>query len=411
MANSLFTPILNDRTRAPNFFNGRLLTGEAMSDEQRAQRVANELLGQTVGDGVAYGLEVSTAPLVNTIDRPVVKVQSGVAINRKGEILYLANDTQVQLVRPADPLPEADKLFRACTPVTTGAYIADAGVYLLTVSSVRAGNGLAQVSGLGDTPARCNVKYIVDAVEFRLLELPVNDATLGNPNKLRNTVAYQCFGVDDLLDFATNPFATATEPHTLLDDLRAPSLTDCDVPLAILYWTATGGIQWIDLWAVRRRITETKTATAHPTLSDSRLTATEAMVLQFQEQIAALKISGNPASITATNVFTYLPPIGALPVQGAGATGFLHSQFFSGLTILGPRFTEGARVNDLFAEALRHQPVRLAEKKVIRLYNIRENRQAPGATVTPALIFTNGYVATRADARFDLFHWNYASYS
>ena len=59
MANSLFTPILNDRTRSPHFFNGRLLTGEAMADEQRAQHVSNELLAQAVGDGVAYGLEVS----------------------------------------------------------------------------------------------------------------------------------------------------------------------------------------------------------------------------------------------------------------------------------------------------------------------------------------------------------------
>ena len=145
MADSLFTPILNDRTRAPHFFNGRLLTGEAMSEEQRAQRVANELLAQAVGDGVAYGLEVSRATLLDTIDRPVVTVKSGVALNRRGEILLLNSDTQVQLVRPSDPVPEPNKIFRACTPVSTGTYIADAGVYLLTISSVRAGNGQTEI--------------------------------------------------------------------------------------------------------------------------------------------------------------------------------------------------------------------------------------------------------------------------
>ena len=51
MATDLFTPILNDRTRSVNFFNGRLLTGEDLTADQKANRVAHSLLGQAVGSG------------------------------------------------------------------------------------------------------------------------------------------------------------------------------------------------------------------------------------------------------------------------------------------------------------------------------------------------------------------------
>ena len=87
-----------------------------------------------------------------------------------------------------------------------------------------------------------------------LLELPLDETLLGAPDRLQNAVAYQCFGIDHLADFATDPFATSTEPQTLLDQIRGTDLTDCDVPLAILYWTATEGVQFVDMWAVRRVI-------------------------------------------------------------------------------------------------------------------------------------------------------------
>lgn len=413
MAESLFTPILNDRTRAPHFFNGRLLTGEAMSDEQRAQRVANELLAQAVGDGVAYGLEVSRAPLVDTIDRPVVTVRSGVAINRKGEILLLDTDTQVQLVRPSDPAPAPNKIFRPCTPITTGTYIADAGVYLLTVSSIRAGNGLTQVSGLGDTPAGCNVKYVVDAVEFRLLELPVSAATLGDVARLRNLVAYQCFGVDELDDFARDPYVTSTEPHTLLDDVTA--FTPCDVPIAILYWTATGGIQWIDLWAVRRRITTAKTASPS-LLDDTRLAVAEAMREQFRMQLQS--ITGSALYQARTN-FRWLPPAGLVPLAGpAAGNGFNVDAFFSGKTWNrhvswpAPVYMEGGMLEPLLRLSAQYPPVDLQDKEMIWLYSVRENIRAlhTGGTVQPVAVFANANLPFFGEPRFDRAHWNYSNY-
>lgn len=418
MASNLFTPVLNDRTRAPNFFNGRLLTGEAMTDEQRAQRVANELLGQAVGDGIAYGMEVVPTPLLNTIDSPVVTVKSGVAINRRGEILLLASDTQVQLVRPAEEIPEPDKIFRACTPVSTGTYIADAGVYLLTVSSVRAGNGLTQVSGLGDTPAGCNVKYIVDAVEVRLLELPVDDITLGDVDRLRNLVAYQCFGVDDWLDFATDPFGSRGTPSTLLDEIRGTALTDCDVPLAVLYWTGTGGIQFIDLWSVRRRLAALRSAEAFPAFSEARRAIAEAMVLQFDEHVTALIAAGHVHAATiGTTYFRYLPAAGLLPLAATGRPGANHQQFFEENTTRGPSYFGGASLNDLLRRSLDYPPIDLQSEQLIWLYFGVENMIAANAPVAgttlprPYVAFANGHMPYLANARYDVSLWDYSNYA
>src|SRR5688572_25562382 len=114
MATGLFTPILNDRTRAPNFFNGRLLTGEAMTDEQRAQHVVHDLLAQGLGDGVAHGLQVEPSKEFNTVDRPVVTVKAGTAISRRGDVMLLAGDTEVELVRPATASAAPQRIFEAC---------------------------------------------------------------------------------------------------------------------------------------------------------------------------------------------------------------------------------------------------------------------------------------------------------
>src|SRR5215831_11331701 len=86
MPNNLLTPIVNDRTRSVNFFNGRLLTGEDLTAEQQANRVAHSLLGQSIGPGVAYGLEVSESTVSSTKKAPVLAVTRGLAINPNGAL-------------------------------------------------------------------------------------------------------------------------------------------------------------------------------------------------------------------------------------------------------------------------------------------------------------------------------------
>src|SRR5438105_2549128 len=147
MTNNLLTPILNDRTRSINFFNGRLLTGEDLTAEQKSNRVAHSLLGQAVGSGVAYGLEVSESATLSTKDAPVVSVKPGLAINPNGGTLLLDNDTDISLVRPASPANGGSSTFQDCLP-TQGVFIGDAGVYLLTIGPASLNQGLAEVSGV-----------------------------------------------------------------------------------------------------------------------------------------------------------------------------------------------------------------------------------------------------------------------
>src|SRR4029077_9738434 len=89
--------ILDSELRYINFFNGRLLTGGDLSAEQAANRACSRHLGQAVGAGVAYGLEVSIS-LGNPPLNAMVDVAAGLAVNRAGQTLRLESKQTVALV-------------------------------------------------------------------------------------------------------------------------------------------------------------------------------------------------------------------------------------------------------------------------------------------------------------------------
>src|SRR3712207_1795520 len=101
----LLEPILKGGIRSVNFFNGRLLSAEDLKQEQDSNREARARLGQAVGHGVAYGLEVALAA-VNTAQTPVVTVGAGLAVNREGRTLKLSAAADIALVQqPAEEGP------------------------------------------------------------------------------------------------------------------------------------------------------------------------------------------------------------------------------------------------------------------------------------------------------------------
>ena len=51
-------PLTAGGIQAINFFNGRLLSGEDLTHEQAMNLLGQRRLGQTIGTGVAFGLEV-----------------------------------------------------------------------------------------------------------------------------------------------------------------------------------------------------------------------------------------------------------------------------------------------------------------------------------------------------------------
>ena len=158
----LLEPILRGGIRSVNFFNGRLLSAEDLKQEQDANREGRARLGQAVGHGVAYGLEV-TLSAANTAQTPVVTVGAGLAVNREGRALKLTAAADIALVQqPSDEGASAGATFKDCRTRQGGVYLTGAGVYLLTVAPAEGSEGRSPFSGLGVTVVTCNMRYMVE---------------------------------------------------------------------------------------------------------------------------------------------------------------------------------------------------------------------------------------------------------
>src|SRR5205085_9449463 len=131
----LLKPIFDGGIRSVNFFNGRVLTGEDLSDEQEAQRQARRLIGRAFGEGVASGLEVSEAERGSSPASPIVRIEPGLAVNRRGQTLRLNARTSVGLVRKDDTTTDQTNItFRDCDTLRPYVYVTTANVYLLTLA-------------------------------------------------------------------------------------------------------------------------------------------------------------------------------------------------------------------------------------------------------------------------------------
>src|SRR5437870_2957541 len=107
-------PLLDGGIRSVNFFNGRLLTGKDLLRVDEARRLADWRLGEAIGEGIAFGLDVlENSVAAQKLDTPsaVLKVSAGLAINRNGQVLRLTTDTDVRLVRPAQGGTGEAKIF------------------------------------------------------------------------------------------------------------------------------------------------------------------------------------------------------------------------------------------------------------------------------------------------------------
>jgi hypothetical protein len=417
--------ILDGGLASVNFFNGRLLSGEDLTQEQSAQRRARQRLGLAAGDGIAFGLGVAATLAQPPQTGPVLAVGAGLAINRLGQTLALTAPAVVALARPPDggTVPADAGAFAACQPFQGGVYVTGTGVYLLVLSPGSRSQGRVPVSGLGNVDPTCNTRYTVEGIRFRLLELPLSADELSDASRLRNLVAYKCFGIadDDLLTaFHANPFAPPLGGYGLLDALRtAGTLTDADVPLAVVSWTDRDGVTFVDPWSVRRRVTAPAvTAAWGLAVGDRRRAEAEAMFLQFQHHLEDLRIGApNPETLVAAQYFRYLPPAGLLPLAGVGALrGFSPDYFFYQRATRAAVFMEGAGLECLLHTALDYPPIDLAGDEMVFLYLVRENqnpRDFKGAAAPPAyLVFTSGHVPFRGQglARYDVARFDYSNY-
>lgn len=465
MANAnLNTPVLAGGILNTNFFNGRILAAEDLTTLQVANAQQHRQLGRAIGEGVAWGFEVSLGDNSN-IAQPILHITQGLALNPKGEAVSLPVDVDLALIKTADVVSANAGLFAECVP-PQGMIPTNIDCYLLTVSPTSGFQGSTPATypsdpGFGSV---CASRNTVEGVKFSWLPVGVSSSTASDTttlggqavqlytqlkplffqlvgltgsaatalqaqiapllSKFRNLVAHLCFGTDTLATFPTNPFppangASSFEEYGALDALRDQGiLTDCAVPLALVYWTAAG-VQFIDVWSVRRPLVPAVASAQWPVFSGRRRMAEGlAIFLQFQRQIADLQ-SALPqtqlASAAATDYFRFLPAVGFLPIGGTLSSAvFDFKAFFTTKTFHLPVFIEGAVLDTLFRRSLAYSPIDLSNEEMLWLYNVRENIEliAPTALNPPQafMVFTNGHISYQGDARYDLNYWDYANY-
>ncbi len=429
-------PLKDGGIRSVNFFNGRLLSGKDLSREQAARREADARLGLAIGDGVAFGLEATRDGDLDKPSAPVLRIRAGLAVNRLGQTLRLLGDTSVALARAFDA-EAAGCIFANCTPLQGGTYVAGAGVYLLTIAPAQLNEGRAPSNGLDPANVACNTDAVVEAVQFRLIGVnPLRFAAIDPASpQFRNRLAYLCFGVEARAKSGIDPWRVDSPRYGLIDDLREVGLDDRDVPLALLFWTASG-LQFVDMWAARRMLLEPDALSGYAFQRDPldpddlasfafiarrrRLVEAHAMCAQFQQHLGdVLAASANPATVAAVDIFRYMPPFGIVPLLSAPLRGFLEAIFFSGVVRRPPpgsgqgtEFIDARVLSQLQEMALSAAPTDLAEKEFIWIFRPWQNTRAAsdGTPAQQMVAFASGLLPNLAAARFDMARFDYSNY-
>lgn len=412
-------PVLEPGVRFPHFFNGRMLSGEDLTHERVANLTRQRHLAGALGAGVAHGFEVAYDEALHP-DReaPVLTITPGLALSASGHTLRMENPIELAVVEPpaAAPASTGHLDFTDCETLPASLYLNGTGVYLLTVGPADRKEGSAPVSGLGNGLAPCNAKYIAEGVRFSLLPLDV--AAGSTPDRARNEIAYQCFGVTaaGLASGLANPKDADYDPVNPIAGLvPGDLLTGCEVPLAVVQWTSTG-LGFVDMWAARRRLTQPY-AGGHwgGLLADRVLADREAMFFQFQDHLASLQAGTSDLTVAGLDrFFQWLPAAGFLPLAtSVHPRGFDYQQFFSPATTAPACHIEGRRLAHLLRDSFAYPPMGPAGGELIWLYFIRENEQAassqPGSPAS-YIFFATGHMKFEGEPRFDVSRANFANY-
>ncbi|NTU83117.1 MAG: hypothetical protein HGA45_27730 [Chloroflexales bacterium] len=433
--------ILKGGLRSTNYFNGRLLSAEALSDDQAANREAHRRLGRAIGAGIVWGLEVSKPTSGTPAGTTRVNVSAGVALSSGGDLLSLPDGAAVDLTRAAETSGASAGLFKLCEQPGASPVASSTGLYVLTIYPTSGFSGRAPSSGLSGTAtglAGCGSSYAVEGVQLRLV--PLSQSDLGNDplagqiiqlltrttapelSRLQNLLAQLCFGGVAQARLARDPLQRAAQGggYTLLDTLRVnQTLDDCEVALALLHWGGQS-LGFVEHLAVRHRLTAPVASGGWEFLiGDRRQSQAEAAFLQFQAQLAGLRSpSVGTRSVRATDYFAYLPPAGFLPT-GATALDFSPDTFFAGLSV--PRGGEGdsappeaafipaGRVEALIRASLAYPPIDLASGELIRLYKV--STSVADTPTQPYLIFTAGHMPDFTAPTLDLARFGSARFA
>jgi hypothetical protein len=457
MASTTFleTPLLDKGIRYVNFFNGRQLSAEDLQHERDAARQHQQQLGRGVGAGIVDGLHVTASEQSETAR---LRVGKGTAVNRQGQVLSLPQDIEIELrtgaaARPVATVARDDAgLFGDCQPPTPQVVVTEKSLFGIQVLLIGPSSGMRERApkiGLADegVAARCDFAWAVEGVQFTVQHLDpmamrsVSERTrkrIPRPDDtetlslLRDMVAHGFLGTEavaghyaDLLRRARqqSPMVSYGEMDALWQDI--PRLA-CDVPLALVFWSQTG-IEFVDLWAVRRPLTPRPLSPIWPVpTSERRAAEAEATFFHFQEQLGwvTAKVKGRLADVDARRHFGYLPAAGIVPLPPTGRSPSLEEvaalKFFAGCTVRRPAFIAETAVEPLLRRSLAYLPIDLmatddrgtARPELVWLYQVRENdRESMRTKAERYLVFASGHMPYAGHARCDVSWCDFSNYS
>lgn len=416
---ALGQPVSEGTLETVRFFNGRLLSGTDLTREQQARARLDARIALATGSGIALGLVVEQTGADRAETRASVTVRAGLAVAPSGLVLELPADQRVALVREdsAAAQPVGAGPFAECSAPAEGVYVAGEGLYLLAIAPARVAAGRAQVNGLPGDPLTCNVDRDLAGVAFRLFAIPPHayGGLSSTDPAFRNRIAYRCFGARVGERWVTQLPGQAGSGGSLFDRFPACGLTEDMVPLALVHFTGTLDLTFLDMWAVRRLLVLPDREDPLASLvAPARGQTGRAMLAQFTAQIEGLAArTGGLAGVTARSHFPQLPPCGLLP----GLTPEDAAAFFAGMTWRGPIHINAAQLEVLMRESLASPAIDTADDTVVWVYAVAENliegarSLADPARPDPYLVFARGDLAYRGDARFNLHRWNYANFA
>lgn len=416
---NLSEPITDGGIQNVNFFNGRLLTADDLSAVLDAGRKHDRQLAEGLGEGVVHGLEVELSKS-STAARPVVRVTGGLAFNRAGAPVALAAPTvDVALARAQSvSAPEAG-LFAECAGPETPDNLGKLGVYVFVASPAATYEGSVprRHSVADDRFDGCGRRYAVEGVKFRLeridfASLPgVSDATrallnsltnasdAASVSKLRNVVAHLCFDSEEKTGQRRDPFRrpagdTRFVNYGALHELRQrKQLTDCDVPLAVVYWTPQG-VRFVDNWAARRLARRPLDMDAQSLLRSYGYER----FLQFQRHVQELfDALGALTAVKLQDYFAFVPPAGYFPVTGSKSPrGFHPANFFKQFTTGAPSDVAADGFGSVLRDSFACPDVALSTKPVFTVVRLRENVAAVSAS-SPSSQLYHAFVSRTLD--------------
>ncbi len=356
MDRQLFESITEDGVVHANFLNGHLLTAETLQAEQQAQARLNHFLGQALGPGIVRGLQVRQLEGESNSER--VKVLPGLAINNLGQTLHLGTEVTLKLTKQSDGLSLVSD-FAACNALAADEVYTGSGFYLLTMQLASSYQGKASLSGLPDEPVspQCVRGRRVDGVSFRLINMTqdlyaVDAEDLNYAIKipelvmvtelypeetlyhywLRSLVACTCIGTPVYYSsqLASKVNVASNDSIQLSYGVlpRVGELDDCEVPLAVLFWSDEG-IRFVEMWAVRRLLMPASMGGWGLAPWGRRWAEHQALTLHQQEMLskmaAAIDLGETGLSyFTPEFMFRMMPAMGVVPSQ------FLPEYFFAG---------------------------------------------------------------------------------